>query len=744
MIEQPQLNRRQVLAGAAAGALVLGLQLTGRADAAGMTAPEAAKGTFNAWLRIAADDSVTIIVSQSEMGQGVYTALPMLVAEELECDWSKVTVEAAPPDDAYKNLYAVKDALSGSHAEELTGAKDWVVTRFARILGEQFTGGSSSVRGGYLPLRQAGASAREMLRSAAATAWNVPVEECSADNGRIVHSKSGRSTTYGALASAAALLDRPDGVPLKPKQTWRLLGKPVPRLDIVAKVTGQAQFGIDVRLPDMLFAAVQACPVFGGKLKRFDKAAVMQMPGVKQVVGLDDAVAVVADSTWRAKQALAALPVTWDEGTAAGVSSDGILADFQAGFGESGSAVYKVGDAPAAMAAAARRISAEYRVPFLAHATMEPMNCTAWVTENSAEVWVPTQAQQRAQAAAAKAAGLSQSQVRIHTTLLGGGFGRRFETDSLIQAVTVAKAVAVPVQLLWSREEDMRHDFYRPAMVGRLEAGLHSDGMPVAWTHRIVGPSIMSRVYPPVTWMGPDSTSIEGAIELPYAIPNVRVSYVVRQTPVPVGFWRSVGHSHNAFIKESFLDEVAAAGGKDPVALRRALLELLPRDRAVLERAVSAAGWEKPLPPGSGRGVALHRSFGSIVAEVAEVEVGTDGALRVHRVVCAVDCGTVINPDIVEAQMQGAIVFGLTAALYGAITIDKGRVVEGNFDAYQMLRLAETPAIEVYILPSDAPPGGVGEPAVPPIAPAVANAVFAATGKRVRSLPLMGQDLRRA
>ncbi|HUN52075.1 MAG TPA: molybdopterin cofactor-binding domain-containing protein, partial [Candidatus Sulfotelmatobacter sp.] len=538
MSELPQVNRRQLLVGAVAGALVIGLHLPARADAASMAAAPVPEGAFNAWLRIAADDSVTIVVSQSEMGQGVYTALPMLLAEELECDWSKVRIAAAAPDDAYKNLYAVKDALTGSHADELAGIKDWLVTRLARVLGEQFTGGSSSVRGGYVGLRQAGASAREMLRAAAAAAWGVPADECAAENGRIRHAKSGRSSSYGALAMAAARLAPPDDPPLKPKEQWRLLGKPVARLDVTAKVTGQAQFGIDVRLPNMLYAAVLASPVFGGKLKRFDQAAVMPMPGVKQVVGLEDAVVVVADSTWRARQALAALPVTWDEGAAASVSSDSILADFKAGLGEGGKTVYKVGDAPAAMAAALKRIDAEYRIPFLAHATMEPMNCTAWVREDAAEIWVPTQAQQRAQEAVAKAAGLAKSKVQVHTTFLGGGFGRRFETDCITQAVIVAKAVGVPVQLLWSREEDMRHDFYRPAAIGRLAASIRSDGMPIAWTHHIVAPSIMSRVYPPVTWMGPDSSSIEGAIELPYAIPNIRVSYLVQNTPVPVGFWR--------------------------------------------------------------------------------------------------------------------------------------------------------------------------------------------------------------
>ncbi|HYM31484.1 MAG TPA: xanthine dehydrogenase family protein molybdopterin-binding subunit [Candidatus Cybelea sp.] len=735
------LDRRQVLTGAAAGALVLGFSLTRGAREAAAQGAAAGDGKLNAWLRIGSDDSVTILVGQSEMGQGVYTSLPMLVAEELECDWSKIKVEPASGDDAYRNVYAVRDMLTAGHGEELSGVKGWAYGGMAKMFSEQLTGGSTSIRGHFDRLREAGAAAREMLRAAAAKQWSVPLGECEARDGQVSHTKSNRVATYGALAAAAAAIEPPKNVLLKPPSAWRLIGKPVTRLDLPAKVTGRAGFGIDARPPGMLFAAMRNCPVFGGKLKSYDAAKVEKMPGVKAVVALDDAVAVVADNSWRARQAAEALPVVWDEGEAARTGTDDLFAQFKAALSEAGEKAYAVGDADATMAAAPKMIAAEYRVPFLAHATMEPMNCTAHVTADGVEIWAATQVQTRAVKQAAEAAGVSESKVKLHTTMLGGGFGRRAEFDTIGPAVRVSKAVGKPVQLLWSREEDMRHDFYRPGAVGRLEAGIGADGMPVAWRHRIASPSIMTRVFKPVTWMGPDQTSVEGAIEMPYGIKNQRIDYVTRNTPVPVGFWRSVGNSQNAYIKECFLDEVAAAGGKDPLELRRALLADAPRHRAVLDLAAEKAGWGTPLPKGRGRGVALHRSFGSIVAEIADVEVGAGGVVKVLRVVCAVDCGTVVNPDTVVAQMQGGIVFGLTAALYGSIGVDKGRVVEGNFDTYRMVRLAETPAIEVYIVPSETAPGGVGEPSVPPIAPAVVNAIFAATGKRLRSLPIAGQTL---
>ena len=751
MTDRLQFDRRQFLAGSAAGALVLGLQLPTGNRAARAAVSSAATGegaAFNAWLRIGADDTITILVGQSEMGQGIYTALPMLLAEELECDWSKVTVAAAPAAPPYRNIYLVKEMLSNGHADPEPGfsggVKDWLYGTMAGLFGQQVTGGSTSVRGAFEPLRRAGAQARQMLIAAAAAEWAVPAGDCSAKDGRISHAKSGKSATYGALAAAAAKLEPPKDPALKPHAAWRLLGKPLPRLDIPSKVNGTATFGIDIRLPGMLFAMMRSAPVFGGKVASFDAAKVTGMAGVKAVVPVANGVAVVADNSWRARQALEALPVTWNEGPDAGLDTAKIKALFTAALTETGSKAFHLGDAEPALAGAAKRLEAEYAVPFLAHATMEPMNCTAWVKADGVEVWAPTQAQEGAQDIAAKVAGVGKDKVQIHTTFLGGGFGRRAEVDLVEQAVTIAKAVGQPVQLLWSREEDMRHDFYRPAALGHLRAGLDGNGMPVAWTHKIVSPSIMTRVFPAVTWMGPDATSIEGAANLPYAIAHQQIDYVMKNTAVPVGFWRSVGHSQNAFITECFLDEVAAAGAKDPVALRRALLDGQPRFLAVLELAAAKSGWGSPLPPRHGRGVAIHQSFGSIVAEVAEVEVKPDGAILVHRVTCAVDCGTVINPDTVEAQVQGSVVFGLTAALHGRITIDKGRVSEGNFDTYEMVRLAGMPKIAVHVVPSQALPGGVGEIGVPPIAPALVNAIFAATGKRVRSLPLKTVDLRQA
>jgi len=710
------ITRRRFLqvGAAAAGGLLIGFHLP---SGGRIAQARAAEGEWiNAWLRIGSDDSVTILVSNSEMGQGVYTALPMLVAEELEVDWQQVRAEMAPADPTYNNA----------------------------IFGMQATGGSTSVRATHEPLRRVGAAARELLVRAAAEGWGVEAGECQARSGRVHHEASGRSETYGALAGAAAKLE-PVGEPeLKPSSEWRLLGKPVPRLDVPQKVDGSAVFGIDVQVEGMKIATVRQCPVFGGKLAEVDPAPALAVTGVDQVVELEDAVIVVADGYWSALQGAQALQPQWEPGEHAGLSSEAILKDFEAALETAGAPAHSAGDVDTAMASAARTLEATYQVPFLAHATMEPMNATARVSADGADVWAPTQAQGPVQATVAALLGIDPTKVRVHTTFLGGGFGRRFELDFTSQAVRAAAATGAPVKLIWSREEDTQHDFYRPASVTRFRVGLDQDGMPVAWECRIVCPSIFSRVFPDWVQNGIDATSVEAAVELPYAIPNQRIDYVMRHTGVPVGFWRSVGNSQNAFFVQSFVDELAHAAGADPLDYQLRLLEGHPRHQAALTAAAELAEWQSPVPEGRARGLAIQESFGSIVAEVAEVSVSEQGQVRVHRVACAVDCGGVVNPDTVVAQMESGIVYGLTAALYGEITVREGRVLEGNFDTYPMLTLAEMPEVQVRIIESGAALGGIGEPGTPPIAPAVTNALFALTGKRLRRLPIRPEELRSA
>ena len=709
MTEQlTRLSRRRFLetSAAAGGGLIIGfhLPLGGRfAEAA------QAEATMNAWLRIAPDDSVTIMIPSAEMGQGIYTSLPMLVAEELEVDWRKVRAETAPAAQVYAN------------------------PRF----GAQMTGGSMSIRGFSEPLRKVGAQSREMLRQAAAQRWGVPVTECEARVGKINHRPSGRSLRYGELSEAAAKLTPPAEVALKEPKAWTLLGKPVARLDTPAKVDGSAVFGIDVKLPDMLIGTVGACPVFGGKLKSVDEKPALAVKGVHMVVPLESAVVVLGDGYWQAKQGLAALSPQWDFGANAGASSDAILADFKAQLDSPGAVAASEGDSAAALAAAAQRLEAVYQVPYLAHATMEPMNATAHVRADGIEIWAPTQGQGPAQQTFAKMFNLKPEQVHVHTTFLGGGFGRKFELDFLTYAVLASKATGRPVKVVWSREEDIQHDFYRPAAMVRFRAAFGADGRPQAWEAKIVAPSIMTRAWPSMVKGGIDPSSVEGLADTPYGVANRRFEYVMRHEAVPVGFWRSVGNSQNAFFAESFIDEMAHATKQDPVAFRLALLADKPRHRAVLEKAAQTAGWGTAAPAGRFRGVALHESFGSIVAEVAEISLDGGKTLRVHKVTCAVDCGRAMNPDTVVAQMESGIVFGLTAAFYGEITIKDGRVDQANFDTYPMLKLAQTPAIEVHIVESGAELGGIGEPGTPPIAPAVANALFAASDKRIRSLPLV-------
>jgi isoquinoline 1-oxidoreductase beta subunit len=662
----------------------------------------------NAWLRIGTDNSVTVIVDRSEMGQGVATALPMLLAEELDADWSKVTIQFAPADKNYINP----------------------------LFGAQGTGGSTSVRAAWKPLREAGARARTMLVAAAAQTWGVDAASCRADNGAVVHASSNRRLSYGELATRAAQLPVPSDVTLKDPKDWRIAGHPTKRLDTPFKVNGSAQFGIDVRVPGMLTAVVARSPVFGGEVRSFDASAAKAIAGVRHVVQIPSGVAVVGDGYWPAKQGRDALKVTWDEGPVAAVSSASISALFAEQAAKDGAVARHDGEAAAALGTAAQRVEAVYEMPFLAHTTMEPMNCTAHVRADGVDIWAPTQFQTGAQMAGAQIGGVAPDKVAVHTTYLGGGFGRRFELDFITEALITSKSVGAPVKVIWSREDDVQHAQYRPANYHQMRAGLDANGQPVAWTHRIVAPSIMARLFPDSIKNGLDGEAVEGGMGLPYAVPNVHVDYVLTDTGIPVGFWRSVNNSFNAFAVETFIDELAAAAKKDPYEYRRALLGNAARHRGALELAATKAGWGTPLPGGRARGIAVHKSFASYVAEVAEVSVSPAGEVRVHRVVCAVDCGLHVNPDTVEAQMQSAIVFGLTAALKGAITIDKGRVMQSNFHDYQMLRMAEMPVVEVHIVQNSEEPGGVGEPGTPPIAPAVCNAIFAATGKRIRKLPI--------
>ena len=706
---------------------------------------------LNGWFKITADNTVTVMAPRQEMGQGIYTALAMLVAEELDADWSKVKVEQAPIDKMYANITMLTDGLPFD-AEDTSYAAS-VARRVGYSLGDtlgvQATGGSTSVRDGWESMRIAGASAREMLIAAAAKQWQVSASECTTSNGVVSHTASSRQASYGELAADAAQLRPPTEPKLKERKNYVLIGKSQPRLDIPAKVTGEAVFGLDVRLPGMVYAAIAQCPVFGGTLKSFDDKKTKSMPGVKQVVSLPNAVAVVADSYWRAKTALAALTVVWEEGANSQLDSAGIAEQFKRDMMADKAGSYRNdGDAVAELGRAAKVIEAEYQVPFLAHATLEPINCTARVANGGCEVWISNQAPSLVQWIAGKTAGVETEKVIVHTPYLGGGFGRRAEMDAVVQAVTIAKQLnGRAVKVVWSREEDTQHDMYRPAAMAKFRAALDSEGKPTAWWNRIVGPSVtlsfMERIVPwAASDMMQDKTNAEGAADVQYEIANLKVEHVLSRTPIPVGFWRSVGHSYNSFFKESFVDELAFGAGKDPFEFRRSLLRQHPRHRKVLETVAEKSGWGKPMEKGTGRGIALHESFHSIVAQVAEVAVSDDGQIRVKRVVCVIDCGPTINPDTIVAQMESGIIFGLSAALFGEITIKNGRVEQDNFPSYDMVRLAETPLIEVHIIDSDAALGGVGEPGTPPIAPAITNAIFAATGKRIRQLPIRSEELK--
>jgi CO/xanthine dehydrogenase Mo-binding subunit len=698
--------------------------LDGRADprvgAAAATAAPALEFAPNAFIRVGTDGGVTLIMGQVEMGQGMYTSMPMLLAEELEVGLDQVRLEHAPPDD-----------------------KRYVNPLF----GFQATGGSTSVKGLYLPMRRAGATARTMLIAAAAERWSVDPASCRAERGSVIHAGSGRRLGYGALAATAAELPIPDTVALKRPEEFKLIGTPAKRLDTPQKVNGIAQYGIDVRVPGMKIATVAASPVLGGKVAGLDEAKAMAIKGVHQVVRLDEAVAVVADHMWAAKQGLAALAIRWDDGPNAAVSTDDVVKGLAAAAETPGVVARKEGDAAAGIASAATKLEAVYQAPFLAHATMEPMNCTVHVRPDGCEVWTGSQVLARVQATAAQVTGLPLDKVVVHNHLLGGGFGRRLEVDYVTQAVRIAKQVDGPVKVIWTREEDVQHDVYRPYYYDRIAAGLDAAGRPIAWSHRVVGPSILARWAPPAFRNGLDGDALDGAATLLYDIPAILVEYVRHEEEVVnTGFWRGVGVTHNTFVIESFIDELAAAAKADPFEYRRALLTKAPRARAVLELAAKEAGWGTTLPAGRGRGIALMYGgfWGTYVAQVAELSVTPSGEVHVHRVVCAVDCGTVVNPDIVKAQIEGGVIFGISGALYGEVTLKNGRVEQSNFHDVRVLRMNETPTIDVHLVRNFEAPGGMGEPGTAVTAPALANAVFAATGKRIRKLPLKAEQLRSA
>ncbi len=704
------LSRRNFLrAGAAAGGgLMLSLNLPlamGAAEAA-----DDAAFTPNAFIRIERDGRIVLIMPYVEMGQGTYTSIPMLIAEELEVDVAQVRLEHAPPNE---KLYANP------------------------LLGVQATGNSNAVRGAWQPLRQAGAAARTMLVAAAAKRWNVDAATCRAERGEVLHAATSRRIAYGELAADASRMPVPATIELKRPQDFKLIGTPAKRLDTPAKVNGTAVYGIDVRPPGVKVATLTQSPVFGGRVKRVDDAAAKAVKGVRQIVRLDDAVAVVADHMGAAKKGLAALVIEWDDGPHAKLGTKDIVNELEQATLKPGAVAQNIGDVEKAMADAATKVEASYQVPFLAHATMEPMNCTVHLRPDGCDIWVGSQAVARVQAFAAKAADLTADKVVIHNHLIGGGFGRRLEADGVVRAVEIAKHVDGPVKVVWTREEDIQHDMYRPYWFDRLAAGLDAKGMPVAWKNRFAGSSVIARWLPPGFKDGLDPDATEGAIHLVYDLPNLHVEYVRVEPPgIPTAFWRSVGPSHNVFVTESFMDELATAAKQDPVAYRLALLDKTPRAKAVVALAAEKAGWGQALPQRVGRGVSVQNAFASYMAFVAEVEVAKDGTVRVRRVVCAVDCGTVVNPDTVRAQIQSGVIFGITAALYGEITLKDGRIEQSNFDTYQILRMNEAPEVEVHIVQNSEPPGGMGEAGTSLIVPAVANAIFAASGKRLRKMPV--------
>jgi len=712
----PSFTRREfLLAGSlAAGGLIVAFFVPGAKRLAWAQAPEPDGASLpppNAFLRIGTDDSITVLIAHSEMGQGIWTTLPMLIAEELDADWSKVRVEHAPAEAVYAHT----------------------------AFGMQMTGGSSTTWSEFERYRQAGALARTLLVQAAAERYGVAPDACRTENGTVI--AGGEHVRYGALADAATRITVPAVVALKQPKDWKLIGKPTRRLDSPEKVTGRAQFGMDVQFDGLLTALVARSPVFGGRVKSFDAAGAEAVPGVRGVVQVPSGVAVLADHFWAAKLGRDALRIEWEPGPGASLDSDALRAELRRLTGTRGVTAETAGDVAAALSGAARTLEAEYYVPYLAHAPMEPLNCTVRIGPDECEIWTGTQFQTLDQQVAARITGLRPEQVSIHTTFLGGGFGRRATptSDFVNEAVHVAKASGKAVKVVWTREDDVRGGYYRPAYVHRARIGVDADGLPVAWDHAIAGQSILagSPFEEMMVKGGVDETSVEGTAGSPYVMstPNHRVELHSPKTQIPVLWWRSVGHSHTGFVMESLVDELAKAAGRDPVAYRRTLLKDHPRHLAALNLAAEKAGWGSPAPAGRARGVAVHESFRSFVAQVAEVSVSA-GRIRVHRVVCAIDCGVAVNPEAVAAQLEGGIAFGLGAALHGALTIRHGHVRESNFHDYRILRLNEMPEVEVHIVASEGTMGGVGEVGVPPIAAAVANALAALTGHRLRELPL--------
>lgn len=674
---------------------------SGASNGAGSFAP-------NGFVRIDRQGLVTLIMPQVEMGQGVYTSVAMILAEELDAGWDGIRLEAAPPDAA---LYSNP------------------------LFGIQVTGSSNSVRAFWTPLRQAAARAREMLVLAAARRWKVNADSCNTRDGEVVHEASGRSLAYGALVAEASAIPPPKDPKLKLPQDFRLIGKPLKRLDTPEKVNGKALYSIDAMPPGVKFAMLAACPVFGGKLGEVNDHAARRVPGVRDVLAYEDFVAVVADTTWAARQGLAALDITWDEAGNGGVDSESVSKLLHAASLRTGATAKSVGDAQKALGQG-ERFDVTYELPLLAHATMEPMSCTVHVKKDSCEVWVGSQALGWAQGAAMKVTGLPAEKVLVHNHYMGGGFGRRLEVDYVDKAARIAQRVPGPVKVIWSREQDIQHDVYRPAYLNKLSASVVNRRI-LAWRHRVVGSSVIARWLPGAFQNGIDWDAVAGAADLPYDIPNLQVEYV-REEPlsIPTGFWRGVGPNNNVFAVESFIDELAEKTNYDPYEFRHALLAKTPRLRAALELAAEKGNWGKPLPSRAGRGIGVQVAFDSYIATVTEVEVDDDGVVRVRRIVSAVDTGVAINPDTIAAQIQGGLIFGLTAALYGRVTVAKGRVQQSNFNDYRMMRINEAPKIDVHVINSGAAPGGIGEAGTTAAAPALVNAIFAATGVRVRSLPI--------
>jgi isoquinoline 1-oxidoreductase beta subunit len=706
----PLPSRRTLMTGALAGGFVLAFRLPLKAANEPEQPPDNPAGQFapNAFIRIDHSGKTTLVMPQVEMGQGVYTAVAMILADELDADFAAVTLEHAPPND---KLYGNP------------------------TFGVQVTGNSNSIRSFWKPLRVAGATARAMLVQAAAGQWQVDPASCSAADGKVTHGASGRVLAYGDLVDAASSIPAPQNPPLKNPKDFALIGKPLKRLDTPNKIDGKVVYGIDAMLPGMKFATLAQCPVFGGKVAHVEDSAAKAVPGVRQIVVLDDLVAVVGDHTWAAKQGLDALVITWNEGPNAKISSADIWQDLRDASKKDGVVAKSVGDIAKGITQG-ERIDGEYELPFLAHATMEPLNCTVHVTADACEIWTGTQVMTRVQSTAAQVAGLPVDKVIVHNHLLGGGFGRRLEADMVAAAVRIGKEVDGPVKVMWTREEDIRHDIYRPVYRDTISASLQN-GKIVAWKYKISGSSIMARWAPSIFINGIDIDAVDSAVDMPYDVPNLQVQYVRAEPPaVSTGFWRGVGPNNNVFAVECFIDELARKAGKDPVDFRRGMLDKNPRLKAALDLVAEKSGWGQPLPARTGRGVSIQPSFGSFIATVVEAEVDEKGEVYLRRVTSAVDTGIAVNPDTIRAQLQGGLIFGLTAALYGEVTIANGRVQQSNFNDYRMLRIDQVPNIEVHVINSGADPGGIGETGVTAGPPALRNAIYAATGVALRRLPI--------